>query len=90
MSCGNLHKVPCSEVLEQVYAYLDHEISEADCADIREHLEECGPCLREYGLEDAIKKLVARHCGCDPVPVDLRSKILVRIRQVQTEIEVVD
>jgi mycothiol system anti-sigma-R factor len=90
MSCGNPHKVPCSEVLEQVYAYLDKEMSEADCEDIREHLDECGPCLREFGLEEVVKKLVAKHCGCDPAPADLRSKVLVRIRQAQVEIEAFD
>lgn len=90
MSCGNPHKVPCSEVLEQVYAFLDREISEAECEEIREHLEECGPCLREYGLEKAVKALVAKHCGCDPAPADLRTKVLVRIRQVRAELEVAD
>jgi mycothiol system anti-sigma-R factor len=87
MSCGNPHKVPCSEVLEQVYYYLDREMSDADCEDIREHLDECAPCLREFGLEDLVKKLVAKHCGCDPTPADLRTKVLVRIRQAQVEIE---
>jgi mycothiol system anti-sigma-R factor len=82
--------VPCSEVLEQVYAYLDHEISDHDCDEIRQHLDECGPCLREFGLEEVVKKLVAKHCGCDPAPANLRGKILVRIRQVQAEIEVAD
>lgn len=90
MSCGNPHKVPCSEVLEQIYVYLDREISEAECEEIREHLEECGPCLREYGLERAVKALVAKHCGCDPAPADLRSKVLVRIRQVRAELEIAD
>ena len=48
---------------------------------------ECGPCLREYGLEEAVKRLVAKHCGCDPAPADLRAKILVRIREVRATIE---
>jgi mycothiol system anti-sigma-R factor len=74
------HKVPCSEILEQVYYYLDHETSDADCEDIREHLDECVPCLREFGLEELVKKLVAKHCGCDPAPAGLRSKVLVRAR----------
>lgn len=87
MSCGNPHKVPCSEVLEQVYAYLDNEISGDECKDIREHLDECGPCLREFGLEEAVKRLVAKHCGCDAAPSELRDKVLVRIRQVRSEIE---
>ena len=90
MSCGNHHETPCSEVLDKIYWYLDHEASEADCEHIRQHLDECGPCLREYGLEEAVKRLIAKHCGCDPVPNDLRSKVLVRIKQVQAEIEVTD
>jgi len=90
MSCGNPHEVPCSEVLDHVYAYIDREMSEHDCEEIRQHLDECGPCLREFGLEEVVKKLVAKHCGCDPAPADLRGKILVRIRQVQAEIEVAD
>ena len=90
MSCGNPHETPCSEVLDKIYWYLDHETSEADCEHIRQHLDECGPCLREYGLEEAVKRLIAKHCGCDPVPNGLRSKVLVRIKQVQAEIEVTD
>jgi mycothiol system anti-sigma-R factor len=65
-------------------------MSEADCEGIRKHLDECGPCLREFGLEEVVKKLVAKHCGCDTAPLDLRRKVLVRIRQVQAEIEVLD
>ena len=90
MSCGKPHETPCSEVLDRVYWYLDGEVSDDDCSHIRQHLDECGPCLREYGLEEVVKKLVAKHCACDPAPADLRGKVLVRIRQVQAEIEVAD
>ena len=51
MSCGNPHEVPCTEVLALVYSYLDGEMEDASCMEIREHLDECGPFLREYGLE---------------------------------------
>jgi len=88
MSCGKPHEVPCSEVLERVYSYLDGEADEVARVKIRQHLDECGPCLREFGLEEAVKRLVATHCGCDPVPSGLRGKVLVRIRQVQAELEV--
>ena len=87
MSCGNHHETPCTEVLDRVYGYIDGELDNGDCAKIQQHLDECGPCLREYGLEEAIKRLVAKRCGCDPAPAELRTKILVRIREVQTEIE---
>jgi len=82
MSCGKPHATPCSEVLALVYNYLDGELDQDGCSDVKGHLEECGPCLREYGLEEAVKKLVHKSCGCDPVPEDLRDKVLARIQKV--------
>ena len=90
MSCGNPHETPCTEVLDRVYGYLDGELGDLDCAKIRQHLDECGPCLREYGLEEVVKRLVHRHCGSDLVPSDLRSRVLTRIQQVRVELEVTE
>jgi mycothiol system anti-sigma-R factor len=90
MSCGNPHEVPCSEVLARVYSYIDGELDGAGYAEIRQHLDECGPCLREFGLEEVVKKLVHKHCGRDLVPSDLRARVLVRIQQVRAELEVTE
>ena len=89
MSCGKHHDTPCTEVLDRIYAYLDGELDITDQSKVREHLDECGPCLREYGLEDAVKKLIRKRC-CDPAPADLRAKVLVRIQEVRAEIRVID
>jgi mycothiol system anti-sigma-R factor len=86
MSCGNHHDTPCSDVLDRIYSYLDGELDENGCADIRQHLDECHSCLDEYGLEKAVKQLVAKHCGCDPVPEDLRAKVMSRIEQVRAQL----
>jgi mycothiol system anti-sigma-R factor len=86
MSCGRPHEVDCLEILKKVYVYLDGEIDPHGCAEIRQHLDECGPCLQKYGLEQAVKALVARSCGNDPVPSDLRMKVMMRIQQVRVEI----
>ena len=88
MSCGKPHEVPCSEVLARVYSYLDGEIEDKSFAQIREHLDECGPCLREYGLEEAVKRLVHKCCGHEAVPGELRAKVLTRIAEVRAEIEI--
>ncbi|HEY7143890.1 MAG TPA: mycothiol system anti-sigma-R factor [Streptosporangiaceae bacterium] len=88
MSCGKPHDVPCSEVLARVYSYLDGEIEDTSCAQIRQHLDECGPCLREYGLEEAVKRLVHKHCGYEEAPAELRTKVLTRIQAVRAELEV--
>ena len=90
MSCGKPHDVPCSEVLARVYTYLDGEIQETGYAEIREHLDECGPCLREYGLEEAVKRLVHKCCGAEKVPTDLRAKVLSRIQAVRVELEITE
>ncbi|MGB6453810.1 MAG: mycothiol system anti-sigma-R factor [Streptosporangiaceae bacterium] len=87
MSCGNPHDVPCTEVLAMVYSYIDGEMEDSSYTEIRQHLDECGPCLREYGLDELVKKLVHKCCGQEPVPGELRTKVLTRIAAVRAEIE---
>jgi mycothiol system anti-sigma-R factor len=86
MSCGKPHATDCSEVIERVYLYLDGEADDHDCARIREHLDECSPCLAQYGLEQEVKALVARSCGSDDVPEDLRGRVMARLTEVRVEI----
>jgi mycothiol system anti-sigma-R factor len=90
MSCGNPHETDCREVIEKVYLYLDGEMEDADTIDIRVHLDECSPCLRQYGVEQEIKALVARKCGCETAPQELRLKVLARLEHVRLEITQVE
>ncbi len=90
MSCGNPHATPCAEVIDHLYEYLDGELPEGDCVEIRRHLDECAPCLRQYGLEEAVKALVKRSCTCDGAPEDLRLRVLARIRAVRVEVAPAD
>ncbi|AFR08279.1 MULTISPECIES: mycothiol system anti-sigma-R factor [Nocardiopsis] len=76
---------PCSEVLDKLYTYIDGELEESNCDEVRRHLDGCGPCLDEYGLEEAVKKLVAKHCGCDTAPPELRTRILGRLAAAREE-----
>jgi mycothiol system anti-sigma-R factor len=73
-----------------VYTYLDNEIEDADGGKIRQHLDECGPCLREYGLEEVVKRLVHNCCGHEAVPGELRTKVLTRIAVVRAELEITE
>jgi mycothiol system anti-sigma-R factor len=81
MSCGGPHKVDCSEVLAEVWMYLDAECNDDGRDRIAEHLDECGPCLREFGIEQEVKALVARCCGGETAPDHLRSRLITTIRQ---------
>jgi mycothiol system anti-sigma-R factor len=89
MSCGEPHETPCSEVLEKVYLYLDGEADDHDHDHIRIHLDECSPCLRKYGLEQAVKALVARSCA-EQAPSELRERVMFRLQQVRVEIDHVE
>ena len=86
MSCGDHHDTDCSEVLAAVYQFLDGEITDSRKHVIREHLDECAPCLRQFGIEQEVKALVARCCGSDRAPEALRIKIITRIQQVRVEL----
>lgn len=81
MSCGKPHETDCSEVLAQVWLYLDKE---CDCERrelLAEHLDECGPCLEQYGLEEQLKALLARKCGGEYAPDTLRRRLQDSIRE---------
>ena len=79
MSCGNPHETPCAEVLDRVYEFIDGEITDGEKRHaIKHHLDECGPCLAEFGLEEQVKAIVKRSCS-DPAPAELRAKVLQHI-----------
>jgi mycothiol system anti-sigma-R factor len=68
-----------------MYFFIDHELADADSEQIQQHLDDCGPCLREVGLERIVKALIARSC-VEQAPVELRQRVMFSIRQVQLEI----
>jgi mycothiol system anti-sigma-R factor len=75
----------CEEVLADVYLYLDDETDTEARQRIRAHLDDCGPCLRRFGLEQDVKVLVARSCGGDVAPSSLKTNIRIRLQQVVIE-----
>jgi mycothiol system anti-sigma-R factor len=91
MSCeeqgpGEAAGSDCSEVLHRVYEYLDGEMTKDDTVKIKHHLEECGPCLKQYDLDQAVKALVKRSCACEEAPVELRTTIMARIATIRYQV----
>jgi mycothiol system anti-sigma-R factor len=81
------HELDCSDVVEAVYLYIDGELSGEVIDNIRSHLDECSPCLREYGIEQDVKALIARSC-CETAPAELRASIVSRLEIVRAEMTV--
>ena len=75
----------CSRALLQAYDYLDGEMGPEDCARIRDHLAQCGPCLEEYDIDQMLKTLVQRSCGCESAPTQLRMQIMAHITTITVE-----
>lgn len=87
MTCDEHEGFDCSRARLQLYEYLDGEMDLDDCAKIREHLEQCGPCLKEYDIDQTLKALVRRSCGCEAAPTQLRMQIMSRITTITLTVE---
>ena len=80
-------KVDCGVVLSEVYLYLDLECSDARRELIKRHLDDCTSCLHEYGIEHEVKALVARCCGDETAPKELRERLRMKLDQLVVEVE---
>ncbi|WP_232681374.1 mycothiol system anti-sigma-R factor [Nocardioides sp. R-C-SC26] len=75
----------CADYLERIVYFIDNELDDADCADVRVHLDTCNPCLARYDLQRTVKSVVARSCS-ESAPADLRERVRIQIREVQIRI----
>jgi mycothiol system anti-sigma-R factor len=75
----------CTETVMRIFEFLDGEMSPDDCRRMQTHLDECGPCLREYHVDQALKMVVKRSCGSETAPTELRTTILHRLTMVRIE-----
>lgn len=85
MSCGEPHETDCSEVLSEVWLFLDHECDQTRRALLEQHLDECSPCLEQYGIEEHLKVLLARKCGGEHAPDSLKARLRAEIRKTVVE-----
>ncbi|MFC4853554.1 mycothiol system anti-sigma-R factor [Actinophytocola glycyrrhizae] len=81
MSCGEHHETDCSEVLSEVWLFLDHECDDKRRRLLEQHLDECSPCLEQFGIEEHLKVLLARKCGGEHAPDSLKQRLRDEIRK---------
>ena len=85
MSCGEPHETDCARVLEELWLLLDRECGTEHTKLLKQHLDECYPCLERYGLEEQLKALLHRKCGGDHAPDTLKERLLQSLRQITME-----
>ena len=86
MSCGNAHEIPCRQVLEAMWLYIDQEPAGLDRELILHHLEECSPCMAHSRVEIAFKSLLARSLSAEPAPDRVRARVTAQITRIQVQI----
>jgi mycothiol system anti-sigma-R factor len=69
----------CAAVIAEVWTLLDGECSDESKDKLRHHLEECPTCLRHYGVEERVKKLIATKCSGERAPESLVARLRVEI-----------
>ncbi len=75
MSEPEVNREVCNHILDRVYQFHDHELTDEEAAEIRRHLMACEPCLDEFDVEQAMRLLIRRGCGHASAPETLRMKI---------------
>jgi mycothiol system anti-sigma-R factor len=90
VSCGDHHDTDCSEVLAEVWLFLDNECDKTRRELLKQHLDECSPCLAEYGLDEHLKALLHRKCGGEHAPEDFKERLRASIRKTVIEVTQVE
>ena len=68
------HEVDCNETLHRLYTYLDGELTEERRLQIKQHLDECPPCVEAFDFEAELRIVIAKKCR-DHVPESLRERV---------------
>jgi mycothiol system anti-sigma-R factor len=64
----------CNDSLAELYTFLDGELTDAKRDDIRQHLDDCSPCLERFDFQAELKAVISRKCH-EEVPQELRDRI---------------
>ena len=70
-----MHEHDCGDVLRHLYEFHDHELSDAEADEIREHLLACEPCLDRFQVEEAMRLLIRRCCSAEKASDELRMRV---------------
>lgn len=78
---GSRTKAECAELIAEVWTLLDGECTAETRQKLKQHLDECPPCLRLFGIEEQFKALIATKCSGDRAPESLRERLRLEIRR---------
>ena len=71
-----LTRFTCEEAFRRLDDYLDRELSGAEMTLVREHLEICAGCAREFRFEESVLRGVRAKLRQIDVPASLRARVV--------------
>jgi anti-sigma factor (TIGR02949 family) len=72
---SELERITCEEAFHRLDDFLDHELSATEMRLVREHLEICANCSREFTFERSVIAGVREKLSRIEVPPDLLDRI---------------
>lgn len=74
----------CEGVIRRIYDFLDGELTPEIRKAVQEHLERCGPCLKAFGFEAELKRVISQCCH-EEVPKDLMRRLADALEQEESK-----
>jgi anti-sigma factor (TIGR02949 family) len=82
---SSINRLTCEETLRRLDDYLDRELTPQEMVRVREHLETCEVCAREYNFEGKVLTDLKAKLRRVKAPEDLVAKISKTIAQFREE-----
>jgi anti-sigma factor (TIGR02949 family) len=76
-----LNRYTCEEAFRRLDDYLDRELGAEEMTLVREHLEICAGCAREFTFEQSLVNGVRHKLRQIDVPKDLQARVLSLLRE---------
>jgi mycothiol system anti-sigma-R factor len=68
-------KADCQETIEELYAYLDGELSREQRQHVQGHLDGCLDCYSAFDFQAELRIVIAAKCKDDPLPPGLAERV---------------
>jgi anti-sigma factor (TIGR02949 family) len=65
---------PCESALQELYLFLDGELTADKRDQIKSHLDDCSPCFEAFDFEAELRNVISTRCR-DEVPDSLRDAV---------------
>jgi predicted anti-sigma-YlaC factor YlaD len=94
MSCGDHHDLPCTDVAQILFLFIDNELEDRGQHHAVEiHFQECPPCrsVMEHEIQvlSTLKQALMNDC-CEEAPEDLTERIRLQTAQLASAMEAGD